>query len=212
MYYWAQEAQDNVPTPRGTWMATYDNCIILFWNQGKSKCTIFLSTNTNTPSTRTASGTMSYRAYSAVIKAFKACTPHSCREHVLQRPNHQGPPNDSNELIAEENLLWDPHCNNGVFEETSADDIPLKFSNVTTDATDEDRDTSKVEKKGQLTLDPFPEREQDEQHVPLDSDKQAELMHWHYRLGHLSFPKLKILAKIGKIPKRLVNVKPPVCT
>ena len=36
-------------------------------------------------------------------------------------------------------------------------------------------------------------------------------MHWHYRLGHLSFPKLKILAKIGKIPKRLVNVHPPVC-
>ena len=36
-------------------------------------------------------------------------------------------------------------------------------------------------------------------------------MHWHYRLGHLSLPKLKILAKIGKISKRLVNIHPPVC-
>ena len=53
--------------------------------------------------------------------------------------------------------------------------------------------------------------EQNEQQVLSASDKQAELMHWHYRLGHLSFPKLKILAKIGKIPKRLVNVQPPVC-
>ena len=35
-------------------------------------------------------------------------------------------------------------------------------------------------------------------------------MHWHYCLGNLSFPKLKILAKIGKIPKRLVNIRPPV--
>ena len=29
-HHWVQEAQDNVPTPRGTWMATYDNCIILY--------------------------------------------------------------------------------------------------------------------------------------------------------------------------------------
>ena len=36
-------------------------------------------------------------------------------------------------------------------------------------------------------------------------------MHWHYCLGKLSFPKLKILAKIGRILKRLVNVQPPVC-
>ena len=47
-HHWAHEAQDNVPTPRGMWMATYDNCIILYWNQGKSKCTILLSTNTKT--------------------------------------------------------------------------------------------------------------------------------------------------------------------
>ena len=51
-----------------------------------------------------------------------------------------------------------------------------------------------------------------ERYVHIHSDKQAELMHWHYRLGHLSFPKLKILAQIGKIPKHLANVLPPVCT
>ena len=62
-HHWAQEAQDKAPNPQGTWMATYDDCIILYWNQGKSKCTIFLSTNTNTPLTRTALGTKSYQAY-----------------------------------------------------------------------------------------------------------------------------------------------------
>ena len=36
-HHWAQEVQDNAPTPRGTWMATYNNCIILYWNQRKSK-------------------------------------------------------------------------------------------------------------------------------------------------------------------------------
>ena len=36
-------------------------------------------------------------------------------------------------------------------------------------------------------------------------------MHWHYRLGHLSFQKLKELAEISKTAKHLTNVKPPVC-
>ena len=82
-HHWAQEAQDNVPTPRGMWMATYDECIILYWNQGKSKCKIILSNNPSTPLARMALVTKSYRAYSAVIEALKACTPNSRREHVL---------------------------------------------------------------------------------------------------------------------------------
>jgi hypothetical protein len=36
-------------------------------------------------------------------------------------------------------------------------------------------------------------------------------MQWHHRLGHLSFAKLKKLAILGEIPKRLAKVKPPVC-
>ena len=36
-------------------------------------------------------------------------------------------------------------------------------------------------------------------------------MRWHYRLGHLPFLKLKQLALIGKIPKKLAKVKPPKC-
>jgi hypothetical protein len=63
-HHWAQEAHDTIPNPRGTWMATYGDCIALYWNQGKAKRTIQLNKNTNTPLTRTASGTKTYRAYS----------------------------------------------------------------------------------------------------------------------------------------------------
>jgi hypothetical protein len=59
-HHWAQEAQDITPNPRGTWMATYSNCIILFWDQGKAKRTVKMSSSTNTPMTRTASGTKNY--------------------------------------------------------------------------------------------------------------------------------------------------------
>jgi hypothetical protein len=42
-------------------------------------------------------------------------------------------------------------------------------------------------------------------------NNQAELMCWHYRLGHLSFPKLKQLALNGKITKKLAKFLLPKC-
>eukprot|EP00957_Ditylum_brightwellii_P082517 6273298-Ditylum_brightwellii.AAC.2 len=41
---------------------------------------------------------------------------------------------------------------------------------------------------------------------------QAELLRWHYCLGHLSFHKLKLLSAFGILSQRLANVKPPKCT
>ncbi len=64
---------------------------------------------------------------------------------------------------------------------------------------------------GSLTFDVNPELE-DDKHVYLAAvDDQAELMHWHYRLGHLSFAKLKQLALNGEIPRCLAKVKDPTC-
>ena len=90
-------------------MATYDNCIILYWNQGKAKQTIKMNKSTNTPMTRTASETKTYWAYSATIEALKACTSKAKGEHVLQQPFQRVFPTDSNKYIADENLLLESH-------------------------------------------------------------------------------------------------------
>jgi hypothetical protein len=51
-----------------------------------------------------------------------------------------------------------------------------------------------------LTFDVNPELKEDK-HVYLAAvDDQAELMCWHYHLGHLSFSKLKQLVLNGEIP------------
>jgi hypothetical protein len=60
-------------------------------------------------------------------------------------------------------------------------------------------------------FDPLPPIAVDED-VPLAADdNQAKLMQWHYRLGHLSFQKLKQLALNGQVPKELSKLKPPKC-
>ena len=43
-------------------------------------------------------------------------------------------------------------------------------------------------------------------------DDQQQLLHWHHRLGHLPFARLKEAAEVGIIPRRLRNVRAPVCT
>lgn len=40
--------------------------------------------------------------------------------------------------------------------------------------------------------------------------EQADLLRWHYPLRHVSFKKLKALALIGIIPKRLADAKAPI--
>jgi hypothetical protein len=53
-----------------------------------------------------------------------------------------------------------------------------------------------------LTFDPSPPTEEGEDIHLAAVDDQAELMQWHYRLGHLTFAKLKQLALNGEISKK----------
>ena len=41
--------------------------------------------------------------------------------------------------------------------------------------------------------------------------KQQRLATLHERLGHLSFARLKLLARAGRISKDLANIDPPTC-
>ena len=46
---------------------------------------------------------------------------------------------------------------------------------------------------------------------PSSLDPHDELLHWHYRLGHLPFERIRHLARSGQLPKRLLTCKKPFC-
>jgi hypothetical protein len=52
-------------------------------------------------------------------------------------------------------------------------------------------------------------------YVPICTDElenpQHELLRMHYKLAHLSFPKLQLMAKVNLIPHRLANCRVPKC-
>ncbi len=85
----------------------------------------------------------------------------------------------------------------------------MKTSNLLSPPADES--PSKVICHGPLTFDPSPSQEEGEDTQLAAANNQTKLMHWHYRLGHLPFSKLKQLALNGEIPKKLAKAKSPKC-
>jgi hypothetical protein len=164
----------------------------------------------NVPIMYSASSSLAYRAYATTFEALKASF--FRREHVLQFPGLRRC-NDlaEQEFVAEENINYEKgkSASEGAINH---DDKTIKMSNKSSPAeggAEEESNTSTSMKA--LTFDPTPPLEEDEEFYLAAADDQAKLMQWHYRLGHLSFPKLKLLAKNGEIPCRLAKIPSPKC-
>ena len=60
--HWSQQAQDNFPTNRGTWCATFADSCVMQWDQRKYTKTILYDKNTNTPKMYSVPRTPTFRA------------------------------------------------------------------------------------------------------------------------------------------------------
>jgi hypothetical protein len=92
-------------------------------------------------------------------------------------------------------------------EGANADNRIVKMANLPLPPQQEE--PSGVIRQGPLTFNPSPPTEEAKDVQLKAANNQAKLMQWHYRLGHMRFPKLKQLALNGKIPKKLTKVLPP---
>ncbi len=103
------------------------------------------------------------------------------------------------DFIAEENVHADiPKKPITDSEGATSNDLTVQANNLLPGKGDkEEKETTRM---GPLTFDINPKLEEDKQVYLAAVDNQAELMRWHYRLGHLSFSKLKQLVLNGKIP------------
>ncbi len=187
-HHWAQEAKDHYPVPNGTKIDTDNEALMLIWKQQRHQRTILYHPLTNTPSFCTALALHTYQAFVALYKAAEAQD--HCREHVLQIPSQ---PHLNKEFTAEENVHADilkkpPLASEGA----TSNKVMIQASNLLSET--ENKEEKQTTRLGPLTFDVNPKVEEDK-HIYLAAiDNQAKLMHWHYRLGHLAFSKLKQLA------------------
>ena len=208
--HWAQEAKamgnkEGWETNR-TWMENHwDKCVLL-WQGGKFRRSIPHSPLTNTPSFHTAHASKTYRAFAATFEACRATF--FQREKVIQHPGVRETV-DPAEYIADENIHL-RNFNNAT--KVREDDDTVQTSNKTSDSPPPSYEPSdQAERRGPLTFDPTPPVAENDDPPLYAADDQAELMRWHYRLGHASFSMLKQMAKNGEIPKKLAKVLPPKC-
>jgi hypothetical protein len=107
-----------------------------------------------------------------------------------------GDPPREKEFVAEENVNFKRPRNVGAM---SADDDTVPASNLP--LPQEEDEHPGILQQAALTFDPSPPLEETKEYSIEAPDDQAELMCWHYHLGHLAFKKLLQLARHGEIPK-----------
>jgi hypothetical protein len=186
-----------------------DEYYFLKWGQAKYRKSVPYDPSSNLPIMSTAALLRAYRTFATTFKSLKE---NFFRwEKVLRFPGRRLAVNEPDllpeEFVAEENV--NHHKDVSASEGVNAYNKTEKTSTLPLPPQEEG--PSKVIRQGPLTFDPLPLTEETKAIQLVATNNQAKLMHWHYCLGHLSFPKLKQLALNGEIPKKLAKVLPPKC-
>ncbi len=151
--------------------------------------------------------------YCAFVNTFIACkAPFFRREHVLQLSGRcwlAGIAPLPVEFFAKENLNCDKSEKRASEGVVLADNKTVPMANLPPPS--ELAPHPDILCCNALTYDPSPVLDEDNKYSVSAPDDQAELMRWHYRLGHALFTSLRQLTHNGKIPTKLANVQPPCC-
>ena len=151
--------------------------LALGWKQEDSA----LHTSTNTPIFHTVSSSSTYRAFAATFKAMEA--PFFWRETTLQLPQPRFPRENviPEEFVAKEDIH---QGEKKLIDVANEDDDTVRTSNLPSPPVEDPSDESIC--RGSLTFDPNPPEAAEEDSPLSAADDQAELMRWHYCLGHLT--------------------------
>ena len=185
----AQQADDHYPKEEGTGALTTSKSVTLFWAQRRFSKTVPLDTKTNVGLTTTASGARSFRAFCATIQTPETMQPNIFITHVI--------PDEDDESFQPKDPIEQVNSDT----EERANTSEKLDEHVTQGQTQ----TTMVD-LGPITH-VIPEDDE-----PNSLDPHDELLRWHYRLGHLSYQRIRQLARFGQLPKRLLTCKKPFCT
>ena len=181
----AQQANDHYPTAEGTGALTTSKNITLFWAQRRFTKTVPLDPNTNVGLTTTAPGARDFRSFCATVT-----TPETKQTNIFT--THIIPDEEDDESFQPK------------------DPVKTDTQEETEQAKPQDEVMTEVPKASLVDMGPVTHVIPDDQE-PTSLDPHDELLRWHYRLGHLSFDRIKQLASTGQLPKRLLSCKKPFC-
>ena len=193
-----QHWSDSRNEQRGSCCTTYFDAVELFWNKLHSVRTIYLDPVTNVALVRSSPGFTTFRAFCAAV-AHQTTELHE--QELMCMPALPDIVTDDESSDDEYDAdpisqCRHPDLPNEAFEPPSShpEDDPASFATPT------------------MSFDTLPQSHV----IPEDEEvqgetPQAELLAWHYRLGHISFRKIQAIAARNDLPRRLMNAQIPLC-
>ena len=197
---------------RGTWCGTYRNAVELHWDHNKFKRSIPLN-ESNIALMRSAPGFDSFVVFATAFEELTddagfICLPTTVSDQEDDSSDEETDPDETRgetvKQVAEreqgktrrhpdlpDNVFPDQLSEAKNLGEMTPDDEWLKFEG---------------EEDNQAQVHIIPEDEDVQSKSP-----QSELLTWHYRLGHVSFEKIRQMSARGDLPAALRDCKVPKC-
>ncbi|CAB9521468.1 Retrotransposon protein [Seminavis robusta] len=201
--HWARAANDNAPRRRGTWCATYEDAVELFWKQRKFKRVIKLSASSNIAMVRSAPSYSKLHTFCSKAREDLGRGPHN-EFDLMAMPAAVDVTDDESDSSLDES---DGQGSEG---DRMHPDLPPEatqeqerndgFQDKMTHAFRMKKDLHRIEQ----------EPVRDERYLKYKTD-QADMLAWHYRLGHISFERIRKLAEKGDLPSKLATARAPKC-
>jgi hypothetical protein len=202
--HWARALRKKDPMPRGTRCITYDDVVVLQWEQRKYQRTIPLDAiGSNVATMNSTPGFSKFAAFEAQLP----------EEHIYCMPvgevsDDEG--DESDDSDGEEGLYSEPTSQSpssaatpkGSGEAQGAG--PATPEQPTTEEETFELNGPQGGKPPTVIID-------EEDRMPAN-DVKAEFLQWHHRLGHASPAKIRMMASLGILPRRLAKCPIPVCT
>ena len=201
--HWAQIAKDHSPIPKGTRCITYDDSVVLEWAQRRYKRTLpLIQHGTNVANLHTAPGYQHFQSFHSdlvnVVSDDELDIESVCDDYSIEEGESAQHDTRLSEGASEGASEGDPEA--GAIEGVSEGDQETPtISTIEWDPT--------TFLNGPSTPEIIPQEET----IP-HGDPAAEFLHWHHRLGHCSYEKIRTMARQNILPKRLATCRAPTCS
>jgi hypothetical protein len=198
----AQMANDHYPNRDGTCITTYADTLVMMWDQGKQQRTVAVDPSTNIFLMRSAPAFEKFHAFNSTIEAIDE------GRYEMHSPNIVSDGESDDDSIGsldeqEQNELTSSGAANNqpiVLEVARNENVhDRRHPDIPNEAFD------RINFSGEMEILPTED-------VEIQANtSQAQLLAWHYRLGHIPFAKIRQMASRGDLPIGLATCQIPKC-
>jgi hypothetical protein len=201
----ARVANDNYPKRRGTYAIAYDDCMELIWDQRRQTRTVPINEDHKIFIMKAYHNDNKFEKFNTEFDNICNYNAMMATPNLTALATHIIPDDDSVSDSVKDNNENDE---SPITITTTKEDVPTITSELQTyhpDIPDTVFDPSTNDTTDQIHMIPI-EDEEIQAQTP-----QALMLAWHYRLNHVSFARIKEMAKQGALPIKLATCEVPKC-